>query len=201
MPASCATREGNRRMTVHFAEQRTRRIQILVDASQLAGLRGSRLVRLSFRKEVVAADMYERLRGGEVTPMVVNASFTDTKAASPSPVFRDNHGSNVVEVFRGTVTLPKVTSDEDRAVASFDAIEAPTLHFTQPLPIVAGKNLCLDFETYPASAGHAWEWPIDAEVHRVAGTARAIGQACWPADETPATSVMESSLRPGMHLK
>ena len=34
------------------------------------------------------------------TPMVVNASFTDAKADMPSAIFRDNHGSKVVEIFR-----------------------------------------------------------------------------------------------------
>ncbi|HMQ23257.1 MAG TPA: hypothetical protein PKE00_12255, partial [Planctomycetota bacterium] len=152
VPGSCAAREGNRHMTVYFAEQRVRRVQVVIDAVQLQSLKGTRLTQLRFRKDTKGAEHgYLRIRGGEGTPMVVNASFTDAKAASPSPIFRDNHGSHVVEVFRGTVTLPKVATEDDRAVASFDSSEAPTIQFTQPLPIVAGKNLCLDFETYPAS--------------------------------------------------
>ncbi|MCA8970941.1 MAG: hypothetical protein KDC95_14190 [Planctomycetes bacterium] len=201
IPPSCATRDGNRHMTVYFAENRVRRVQVLIDARHLSGLSGSRLVRMSFRKDIKGADMYGRIRGNETTPMVVNASFTDAKADMPSAIFRDNHGSKVVEIFRGGLALPRVSPTDGRAVATFASTEAPTFVFKQPLDIVAGKTLCLDFESFPASAGHEWEWPIDAETHRVAGTSRVIGSACWNSKSTPVTTVMESSLRPGMHLK
>ncbi|HMQ21415.1 MAG TPA: hypothetical protein PKE00_02940, partial [Planctomycetota bacterium] len=155
VPQSAAGVDGNRWMNSHFREQDPRRIQILIAARHLVGLQGKRLSQLAFRKDVKTAERYSVLRGGESTAMRVLASFSDADPAKPAASFAANHGPTLVEVFRGAVTLPRVGVEEDRAVATFDPSEAPTLSFNQALPHENAKTLVLEFLISGGKDGHA----------------------------------------------
>lgn len=201
VPQSAASVDGNRWMNSHFREQDPRRIQILIAARHLVGLQGKRLSQLAFRKDVKTAERYSVLRGGESTAMRVLASFSDADPAKPALSFAANHGPTVVEVFRGAVTMPRVSVEEDRAVATFDPSEAPTLSFNQALPHENAKTLVLEFLISGGKDGHAWSWPVDAVTAFQPGTVEPYGSTCWPAQAQDAIRVVRGSLRPGMHLK
>ena len=202
VPASVANSDANARMLTHFAEKRARRVQILIGAEHLKGLKGKSIYKLAFRKDIENSESYDWLRGGEKTNMRVLASWSDAKPRAPGMDFRGNFGPQVTEVFRGDVLLPKVSTHDGRKSASFNSREAPTLIFKTPILHVPGKTLVLDFITFAGKgSGHYWVWPLDAESRVQRGTSRTIGKACWPSKHKAVANVMLASLRPGMHIK
>ncbi|HMQ21514.1 MAG TPA: hypothetical protein PKE00_03440 [Planctomycetota bacterium] len=201
VPASASAVDGNRWMNSHFRERDARRIQLIIGAQHVASLSGKRLSELAFRKDTKYVNNYKRLRGGEQTSMRILASWSDADPAKPALRFASNHGSTVVEVFRGVVALPKVSPIEDRSVASFDPREAPTIPFSTALPHVASKSLVLEFLIDGGAKGYSWNWPVDAVTSFQPGKVTPFGKTCWDAQRQEAITIVRGSLRPGMHIK
>lgn len=203
LPASEANRDANRWMDSHFRSHGPRRIQILIDESQLRAFAGKQIHELAFRKDVKKVLDYATLRGGETLPMRITASWSDANFARPSMTFAQNRGLRVSKVFDGDLALPKVSGQPDaRIVASFAASEAPTIRFAPAIRHESGKTLVLEFESRLSTSSYAWSWPIDSLSAVQRGTMRVIGSACWDAKTRPATArVVTGHLRPGMHVR
>jgi hypothetical protein len=181
IPSACATLDGRSNGALAGFTQRFR-MQVLLDERRLTGLRNRSLSSVAVRRD---GQNPEALTGGLVQ-LVVRVSTTTRVPSDAQPAFSANEGTDVREVFRGTVAIPNAPALSDRNAATWQAPHAVEISFTSSFRYVSG-TLCLDFEGSPVAGATSPWWPIDFDLMTHDGQVTSLGLGCDPAGKAMAS--------------
>lgn len=174
VPANRVASDGSTGQAFPGFSQRLR-MQVVVDDAELVGLRQHEITAIAVRRD---GQYQKALQGGRAN-LIVRVSIAPRPPGSSSPVFATNHGTSVVEVFRGEVVVPDAPALAGRHGATWQSPDAVTIPFTAPFPY-AGGHLCIDVEGTPVAGVVSPWWRIDGEAFLHDASVTPVGQDCDP---------------------
>ncbi|MBK8100682.1 MAG: hypothetical protein IPK26_26640 [Planctomycetes bacterium] len=146
------------------------RHQTLIGQSHLQNLQGRTITALQLRRSV--AD--EVFTGGAAGLAVTLATTTRTPLTA-SRTFADNLGSNAIQAFTGTITIP--TSPATTTTPAWTANDTVRVQLQQPF-VYSGGTLVIDLHGTAIAGQTADWWPADAVFEDLSGTASELADGC-----------------------
>jgi hypothetical protein len=174
VPSSCLTLDGSAGGAMPGFNERFR-MQTLIDPGQLSGLAGRAVTALIVRRD--GQDL-RAMTGGQCT-LIVKMSTTTRLPHEVTASFAGNEGGDVVEVFRGTVTIPNAPALNDRHAAQWLSQHTVRIPLANAFRYGSGA-LCIDIEGSPVAGNVSPWWRIDYDISTHDGNKTAYGQACDP---------------------
>jgi hypothetical protein len=169
VPSANALVDGNHAYSVAGTIDARRQLT-LIDGSQLQPLLGRAITAISFRRN---ADT-KVFQGGDAH-IRVRMSHAARAWNAASPAFADNHGTAVVEVFHGIVSMPTSPGIAGNQVAWTPA-NVLRVQFTTPFVYVGG-TLAVEVMGLGNAAATDW-WPADGAWDLQSGNVQQVGTGC-----------------------
>jgi hypothetical protein len=172
VPVSAASQDGN--SSGHLAGAVTRiRQQIVVGPSHLRPLIGQRITEIALRR-----DGFVEPHGlGSATLTVTMSAATAMTVNDVRPRFAENHKSNPVTVFQGTIALPASPRLPDRNATTWGLNHVISVPLTTPF-LYQGGVLVVQFDGAPVGGATTTRWSADFVDDGVRGRVTELGPAC-----------------------
>jgi len=149
------------------------RQQFLLGAGRLAPIAGSTISSIAFRRD---SAFRAALNGGGGT-VTISLSTIAKAPLSASPVFAENRGSRVVQVYSGPITIPPSAALTGNATASWNSSDTIVIPFTTSFDY-SGGTLCVEIDGRQVATQESDFWPIDHDYEDAGGTAQVVGSGC-----------------------
>lgn len=169
VPAALATADGPGQLWIAGAAVDLRQ-QVLIDPDHLTTLIGRAITAIEFRRNV-ADEVY----APGACQMVVTLSTIAAPARHAQRMFATNIGSNAMQVFAGTVTLPM--SPGATTVPPWTAPDTVRIPFSTPFAY-GGDTLSIDLIGTAIAGQETGWWMADAAFEAVHGTTQQLGNGC-----------------------
>ena len=195
VPAGYATTDAVSYLWIAGASRDVRQ-QTLVGASHLTPLVGRDIAALELRR-TAANETYQ----GGTAQLTVTLSTSPNTPLSCSQAFAANTGSNCLQVFSGTVTLP-TSPPVAGPVVAWTPANTVRIAFQTPFTYLGG-TLCVDVVGHPVAGQNANWWMADAEFEDIIGATLEIGPGCgaYGGPQHRWSHVAQRSLLPGAYAR
>ena len=195
VPASAATTDAISHLWLPGASRDVRQ-QTLVGSSHLAALVGRTLTALEWRR----SSANETYQGG-AAQWTVTLSIAARQPSRADLHFANNVGSNAVQVFAGSVTLPN-SPPAAGPVVPWSANNTVRVEFTTPF-VYTGGPLCVDITGLAVPGQNADWWMADAAFEDLYGDAVERGDGCgsYGGAQGRWSHVSTRDLVPGCHAQ